>query len=129
MFIVIFLGLFRLFSITALTPVKIRIGWCERTRCIYFVIATFHDMIILKGEKIMNFKHKNLSLYNDDEDEIFFPGQFDLENNELLNQMLVQIKENSKSSVKNTKITIWLSITSIFISLIFGIINLILMFL
>lgn len=77
----------------------------------------------------MNFKHKNLSLYNDDEDEIFFPGQFDLENNELLNQMLVQIKENSKSSVKNTKITIWLSITSIFISLIFGIINLILMFL
>lgn len=77
----------------------------------------------------MSFNHKNLSLYNDDEGEVFFPGQFDLENNELLNQMLVQIKENSKSSVKNTKITIWLSITSIFISLIFGIMNLILMFL
>lgn len=76
----------------------------------------------------MSLDPNKLDLYGDnDENDIFFPGQFDFENNELLNQMLKEIQVNSISSSKNSKITKWLSIISIIISLAFGFINLLMM--
>ena len=41
-----------------------------------------------------------------DEDDIFYPGQFDYENNQVLKETLKTIEQNSKSSSRYSLVTV-----------------------
>lgn len=60
-----------------------------------------------------------------DEDDIFYPGQFDYENNQVLKEALKTIEQNSKSSSRYSLITVIISLLSLLVAIISVVIQLI----
>lgn len=60
-----------------------------------------------------------------DEDDIFYPGQFDYENNQVLKEALKTIEQNSKSSSRYSLVTVIISSLSLLVAIISVVIQLI----
>ncbi len=60
-----------------------------------------------------------------DEDDIFYPGQFDYENNQVLKEALKTIEQNSKSSSRYSLVTVIISLLSLLVAIISVVIQLI----
>lgn len=59
-----------------------------------------------------------------DEDDIFYPGQFDYENNQVFKKVLNEIEQNSKSSSRYSLVTVIISLLSLLVAIISVVIQL-----